>query len=58
MTPNGPSPLEIIARTAFLKSARLLIAQNASNQTASWAASTIASVGRIGGFGAGPCQRI
>ena len=50
--PNAPSPLEIIARTAFLKSARLLIAQNASNHTASWAASTIASVGRVSGFSA------
>jgi hypothetical protein len=35
----------IIALTAFLKSARLLMAQKASNQTASCAASIIASVG-------------
>ena len=34
-----------IARTALRKSTRLLIAQNPSNQTASWAASSIASDG-------------
>jgi hypothetical protein len=42
----------IIARTALLKSPRLLIAQNASNHTASCAASTIASVGRVNGLSA------
>ena len=36
--------VRIIACTAVLKSARLSIAQNASNHTTSWAASTIASV--------------
>ena len=50
--PNAPIAARIIARTAFLKSARLLIAQNASDQTALWAASTIASVGRASGFSA------
>ena len=40
----------IIALTAFLKSARLLMAQKASNQTASCAAVIIASVGCKSGF--------
>jgi hypothetical protein len=40
----------IIAFMAFLKSARLLMAQKASNQTASCAASIIVSVGCKSGF--------
>ena len=43
--PNGPSPLEFI-----LEVGPAVIAQDASNHTASWALSTIASVGRIGGI--------
>jgi hypothetical protein len=38
-----------IARTAFLKSERPLIAHAPSNDTASWAASTIVSVGPMVG---------
>jgi hypothetical protein len=41
-----------IARTAFLKSDRPLIAQAPSNDTAPWAASTIGSVGRDNGWSA------
>ena len=40
----------IIARTAFLKSVRLLVAHNASNHTASCAALTIVSVGCVNGL--------
>jgi DNA invertase Pin-like site-specific DNA recombinase len=40
------------SRTAFPKSARLLIAQNASDHTTSCTASTIASVGRLKGISA------
>ena len=45
------SPLGL-SRTAFPKSARLLIAQNASDHTTSCTASTIASVGRLKGISA------
>src|SRR3984957_10844276 len=45
------SPLGL-SRTAFPKSVRLLIAQNPTNRTASCAASTIASVGRLKGISA------
>jgi hypothetical protein len=41
---------KFIARTAFLKSLRLLTAQCSSNRTASYAASTIVSVGRVIGL--------
>lgn len=46
----SPIAAKIIARTAFLKSRRLLTAQYSSNLTASYAASTIASVGRARGL--------
>ena len=50
----------IIARTAFLKFVRLLIAQNASNHTASCAASTIVLVGLVDGLSDayGTCNKL
>ena len=54
-SPPGVHPAiadRIIDRTAFLKSARRLIAQNPSNHTVSCAASIIPSVGRANGLSA------